>query len=158
MREPDIVGTEALCWESAAPDIVDPDHTAIASYVICAPHAHPFWAWHTVNVVHLRETERFDAPRLAFPGASHEVMVFALNPEKDAGIDPDDPGTWDMMTPPDVVHQVILPNDEAAVMLAFLVAHSCARGDLIPDSDWRTAWGATLDKTAEHLRLGGHPG
>lgn len=159
MRDADIVGLVARCWKCGVTEIEGVPTANIASYLIFAPLAHPLWSWHVLSVVHLRETPELGPPRhVAFPGATHEVLVLALDPRKDAQLDPDDPMTWKFLVPPDVVHQVILEDDDAAATLADQVARAVASGDLIPDSDWRSLWVAALDLTAEHSRLGGHPG
>lgn len=161
MRPPDTRGLSvpavADVWHSRESRI-DGTVPTIAAYVIRAPRAHPFWDWHVMCVVHLRYHPDFgQANHIAFPGATHEVLVTALDPTHDAGIDPDNGTTWKHMQPHDMVHQVIVNSDAEAARLAELCAKAVADGHLVPDSDHRAFWELMLDNTAEHLRLGGHP-
>lgn len=162
MRTPDTHGLRdpalADVWRSRDKRIGGSEPT-IAAYLIRAPYAHPFWDWHVLAVIHLRDHPDYGPARhIAFPGASHEVLVTALNPERDGLVNPDDASSWDHMNPHDFVGQVMLADDVQAARLAELLAFAVADGNLVPDSDHREWWKQVLATTAEHVRLGGHPG
>lgn len=53
----------------------------VAWWVITAPHANPLWTQYLLCCIRLREIERLPPPVRDFPGASHQVTVFTLNPE-----------------------------------------------------------------------------
>lgn len=157
MRDPDIAGSAAALWLCGEDD-PGKMRASLGAYLVCAPQAHPFWSWHVLSIIHLRETpELGPANRVDFPGATHEVLSVALSPDYDAGLDPDDISTWVMLRPEDVVHQVMLADDEQASELLGLAAKAVAEGMLIPDSDWQTTWERILNRTCEHIRLGDHP-
>lgn len=150
MRDADLVGPAAWLWECVV-DNGDPAPSALATYLIFAPGAHPLWSWHLMSIIHLRPTEKHGEAHIQFPGATHEVLVIALK------LDPDDFRTWRPLMPSDVCHQVMLPSDEEAVLFVAQIARAVSEGMLIPDSDWRERWAGILNRTAEHSRLGGHP-
>lgn len=158
-REPEWANL-ARVWRSRDPRI-DGDHPTIAAYVVFAPLAHPWWSWHTMSIVHLRpwpgDPVKPDAD-LRDPTMTHEVMVLAIDPQHQDKLALDDADTWKFLLPPDVVVQVSLPDDAAAGKMMELVARAVADGMLVPDSDYRERWDRTLANTAEHVRLGGHPG
>ena len=151
------IGRAARVWRAPLSDDRRKRRAALAMYLLDAPGAHPFWRFHALMVIHLRPEKGIPEPKLHFPGATHEFGVFALDPADDAGIDAGDIATWHYLMPPDAVVQVILPSDEAAVAVGELAAVAVAEGTLVPDSDHRRAWDAMLQRTAEHVRLGGHP-
>lgn len=64
-----------------------PDTPAAAEtlcmWVITAPAYHPFWSQYVLGVVRLRfDTPGFPDPVLKFPGATHELHVLVLDPER----------------------------------------------------------------------------
>lgn len=160
MRRADLAGTYGQAWEYRG-DRTDEawrEDAYMGGYLIHAPAAHPLRAWHLLMGIHLRPDNRAPTlPFLRFPGATHEIMVLALNPEHDAALDPDDRETFKWLEPPDVTEQVVLGSDDQARELVRLCATGCVHGVLVPDSDFRSAWRASLEQTSEHLRLGGHP-
>lgn len=131
-------------------------HATVGQWLVEAPGAHPFWWWYCVGVVHLRPVEGMPPPVIRFPGASHEIMFVALNPEKPLP-DLDDWKGMSPLHPIDLEHQFIVPDDEAARELGELAVRFMLRGNS-PDQDFRQYWRDVINNTAEHSRLGGHPG
>lgn len=151
------------CWNLRKPEkLARPDYNAhIAGWIINGPY-HPFWRWWNLSIVHLRDIPGVEPAHVQFPGATHEVIIATINPERCSKPDIDalERGTVQLpfLSPMDLVHQVILVSDEQAAELAELMINAILSGDYSPDSDFRGRWKSILDRTAEHLRLGGHPG
>lgn len=159
--EPDLAGV-GRAWKldldlyRDGPNMM-PDHEGtVAWWLVHAPGAHPFWSWYVVGTVHLREIEgQTRRPHLQFPGASHEILFVALNPEHplpslDAWAD------IQFLEPLDLVEQFIVSDDDAAAELTELVVKHIVDG-MSPDQDHRQYWAGAIARTAEHIRLGGHP-
>jgi hypothetical protein len=161
-REPDTLGASGRAWKVGVPDET-PDFQREAEcgvWIVHAPHAHSVWWWYAVMVVSLREIPGAPPSRLQFPGASHELLIVALNPEEPLP----DVDRWGAagtppvryLTPIDQCVQFIVADDEQAQTLANLVVDVIADG-MSPDQDFRGWWQDCVAKTSEHLRLGGHP-
>lgn len=135
-----------------------PEFEATVSFwLVCAPSSHPWWWWYVVSVIHLRQIPGTPPVHFQFPGATHEVLFLALSPEHPLP-DVEDWKAMQYLTPPDLVHQVILPDDDGARELCELVVKGIVCLEMNPDVDNRSTWRSSLDQTAEHVRLGGHPG
>lgn len=132
--------------------------TTIGTWLIFAPSAHPFWSWHVMFMMALREHPGVPPAKLQFPGAAYEVLVLALDPDKPV---PDPrattPGAVAHMLPPDAAVQIIDPGgDDRAREILRAVAQAVAGGTLIPDSDYAEFWRESLTATAEHFAEGRH--
>lgn len=157
---PDMVGAAAKVWTFAPPPPSDdPRHaTTIGdSYLIFAPAAHPFWAWHVLMGVALRDTPGVEPAKRQYPEAEYELLVLALDPARPTP----DPRVWPlpglpMLQPPDAVVQFHGTGDENAATLLKLCARAVADGVLVPDSDHRGNWVRTVTASAEHFHPGGH--
>lgn len=160
MRPPDYQGVYGQAWQFRG-ELKDEAWRVdrwCGTWLVRCPGAHPFWSFHTIQAISLAEhPEQPNPPFLRFPGATHELMVLALNPEHDAGIDPDVMESMKWMVPPDFAGQAILPSDAHAKELVEFAARACCDGVIVPDSDFRAHWQGMLDRTAEHMRIGGHP-
>lgn len=125
-------------------------------WLVHAPHGNPFWPWYMVAVVNLRDHKgQTGSPFIQFPGASHELLVVALNPE-----DPlPDVDAWTQpryLVPVDQCVQFIVADDKQATSLLDVVVKGILSG-ISPDQDYRALWREMVAQTAEHIRLGGHP-
>ena len=129
----------------------------IASWLLFAPHAHPLWSYHTLDIVHLRTLPDEPAPVLRFRDATHELLVISLNPEDQPYTIEEVQHKYDtnqglhFLTPPDVSEQLECSDDEARKLAAY-AARACCHGILLPDSDGRSGWRMSLGKTLKHLR------
>lgn len=160
-RDPDIHGV-GRAWKVLAPDAPQwQQQASCGAWLVHAPHGHPFWTWYAVQCISLREIAGQDRPpHLQFPGASHEWLVLALNPEQPL---PDierwnGPGTPPMqyLEPIDQCVQFIVADDDQARELCELTVRHILSG-VSPDQDFREYWRTAIANTAEHIRLGGHP-
>lgn len=136
--------------------------TTVAWWLLTGPW-HPFWTQFVISVVHLRPVEGRPPAHLQFPGATHELVVMALNPG-------DPPKVHEAATleaggiaavggylkPVDVVHQFTATDDEM-VALAELCALGCVNRALTPSTDdaremLREHWLSACVRTLAHMR------
>jgi hypothetical protein len=129
------------------------------AWLIFAPQAHMLWSWHVLFGVSLEEKLGVDPPKKQYPEAEYEFMVWACDPSEPAP----DPRKWPMgrvdgwlLSPPDVVVQFHGVDKDQAAEILELCAHACARGHLVPDSDYRSHWDSTIKTTAQHYARGIH--
>lgn len=161
-RAPDVDG-HAKAWRIKSPSAPAwQNEGCAAAWLLHVPWAHPLWSFYVLQTIALRSIEAEDRPPvLQFPGASHEMLVSALNPDMPLA-DIDDwngPGTPPMayLEPFDQCVQFIVADDAQAELVSDLVVRAIVEGNLSPDSDFRGLWRETIANTAEHVRLGGHP-
>jgi hypothetical protein len=160
MREPDFEGTGGRAWRIAIrPE--DRDHVdqeaSLAAWHLNCPHAHPFWSWYMVTLIHLRDVPGMSKPATKqYPGASHEVIVMSLNPDHALT----EPGQIQhplyYLEPFDHVIQFDGTTDEQAIRVIELYVRACVDGHISPDQDYREAWKSMMRKTVEHVVTGGH--
>lgn len=133
---------------------------SVCTYLITSPGWHPLWSQYALFVVSLR-----DAPNVApavrkFDGATHELIVLVINPEKALTVE-DMTGhcrTGDMpfLSPVNIVEQFKTTDDEI-LTLAWLAARAVVHGQLNPEvadapTFIRGVWHDSLTKTLAHLR------
>src|SRR5574337_683239 len=146
MREPDFVGVFGRAWKlsdeairraSNLPDDVDVPIKGV--WVVCAPNSHPVWPWYRVLMYDLKRIAGVPDAKIYLPGATHEFVVQALNPNNY-------PPTVDEMpmyylTPANFAAQMVCPSDEAAVRtIEALAIKDIVNGRLSPDTDFTFQW------------------
>lgn len=159
MRAPDVQGGAGRAW--CIPNrSTHPDHAAgLISYLLDVPGAHPFWHRWALSVIHLRPIHNVRPAVIRLPGATHEIIIASIDPKWAPVEDMDDLGFSrgvPYLRPIDVMHQFIVRGDVDAVQLGTLCARAVCDGILSPDQDHRSAWVASIDATAAHLRQGRH--
>lgn len=131
-----------------------PDWSATVSlWFITAPGQSPAWDKYLLSVVHLRDVPDVPPAKVNVPGATHEVMLRALDPTKHPT--PLNADTWKHLIPINFVEQVQLPDDAAAKELVELAAVAVVRGVLwaeAPLAGQTEPWRTSILKTAAHLR------
>ena len=130
---------DAWCAKSGTPR--DQDCT-VAGWLIEAPWAHPLWHSYQLSLVHLRPMPGFPAPIIHLAGATHELVLFALNPdfprepvltlESDAHI----------LTPVNYAGQFIASSDAEADSRVEGAVGLIMSGELSPDTDFQRQWEA----------------
>ena len=157
--DPVIVGSAGQAWAIPNRSPV-PDHAAcLCTYLLRAPGFHPFWDRWALSCVHLRPIEGVRPAVLNLPGASHELLIVAIDPawnppdEDDFGFSR---GGVPFLSPIDVAQQFRVNGDRQAQELARLCVLAICRGHMSPDQDYRAAWKDTIEATADHLRRGLH--
>jgi hypothetical protein len=143
------------------PDIPSAAET-VCTWLLTAPYAHPLWSQYALIVVRLRDLPGFPPPARQFDGATHELLVVALNPEHGTMTPAGVGRRWrkgrslPYLTPVNVAHQ-IEGTDEEAAELAEAAAMGVVHGALTPETGdapefIRMAWKASLVKTLAHAR------
>lgn len=136
-----------------AHDPPDARGTVTAWWLDC-PGQSPFWHVYLLSVVHLRPLDGVRPAVIGVPGATHELVVVALDPREPTPL-MTDPTTWKYLTPVNVAEQLELPDDDAARYAAYLAAWGVVEGVLPaepPHTGQREPWRTSLVKTAAHLR------
>lgn len=130
----------------------------VVSWLLYAPAAHPLWSFHTLDVIRLLPAEDGEKPPvLRFPEATHELLVLSLHPEyqpytvEDVNRRIRENSGIPFLTPPDVVEQFAASDSEMELLAAY-AARAVCHGMLIPDSDFRSQWHSSLEKTLAHIR------
>jgi len=77
-------------------------------------------------MIHLRPIEGVKPPIIRRQGATHEVMLYALDPKPNPV--PEDLNTWHFLRPVNYVGQMTLPSDQAAVDCLYHLARGVADG------------------------------
>lgn len=123
----------------------------ISCFKLQVPHAHPFWSTYLWTSVHLRPVGGRPDAQLHFPGATHEFMLLALDPNNDDG------PPWHYLLPPNVVFQMSGSDDECK-KLTELFADAVINNGLPVEDGGRALsnmWKQTCYASLDHLR--GHP-
>lgn len=158
---PDLEGY-GRAWKVECPDaLAHQREAACGQWLVHAPHGHPWWPWYAVQAVHLRPLEGQPPAALQFPGASHELLVVALDPDKPLPEvkrwgSPDTPPMCHLEPVDQCVQFIVADDDQARQVCELVVRHIVLDGQS-PDQDFRAYWASGIANTAEHVRLGGHP-
>lgn len=120
------------------------------TWVLKAPWAHPLW--HSYAVIIYDLTTKVDGlpdPVIYMEGATHELMVLALNPEKPVG-----PGLH-FLRPANHGYQFKADSNEAATARVIALLDEMAAGILSPDTDFRSMWDVRFRDGVSLLKGGG---
>lgn len=101
----------------------------------------------------LAETEGFPTAHLNSPEMTHEVIVYALDPNQKPI--PTDKSTWSILRPVNVSEQIELGSDGDAAELSVMLALAVLEGKLPAEpllSGSREPWHTIVNGTAAHLR------
>lgn len=129
----------------------DADAT-VGVFIVHQPRAHPFWDYWCVSLIHLREIDGTPIAHKDWPEATHEFMVMALQPGRPLpalDITPD----WKphYLTPFDLVRQVQVSSDVAALSLLGRFVQLTVSGHMALDSDFRSTNEQFLTREASKL-------
>lgn len=124
------------------------DDAGVALWIVEAPWAHPFWHSYFVSVVHLRPIEGGRPPNLADPRATHELMIFAMDPAKPRHPQMIGDMAWQWLHPANFGAQLLEMRDEDAATRLEGAVSLIVEGELNPDTDampqWRALFGDNL--------------
>src|ERR1700674_3928364 len=85
LTEPDLIGEHGKAWrcnlEAMRKKVSNPDDCTIAAWIVHAPWAHPLWHSYHLTLSSLAPTPGIREAVLYVPGASHELMVWACDPD-----------------------------------------------------------------------------
>lgn len=134
----------------------------VCHWLLTAPGQSPAWNQYNVAVVRLRDgIPGMPPPIRQFPGATHEVLILALDPtpgpqtvETMAGHA--ERGDLPFLTPVNLAHQ-IEGSDAEAEELAYLAVRAICDGLMAAEpplgaESFRAGWKQTLVKTLAHIR------
>lgn len=110
--------------------------STVEAWLVHAPWAHPMWPVHMVAVIHLRAVEGVKDPVIRLEGATHEIVVYAVSPEKPTYID----ARNDLLFPVNFVGQFAAKDDEAARDRLRFTVGEIVKGQLNPDTDGFRQW------------------
>lgn len=132
-------GTHGKAWRldySKWPRAGTTPHASIDGWIVEALWAHPMWHSYILSAVHLRAIEGFPPAVINLPGATHEVMLYALDPQHTPQLD----RFPKVLTPPNFFGQWIAESDEAAAKKVEACVDEIIAGELSPDTDLRCMW------------------
>lgn len=91
-----------------------PDTAMVAAWIVDdAKRMNPIWWHYFVCMGHLRDLPGWPQPaHKRFPQATHELRVDAMDSQKQPTAD--DPKTWSLLSPENVVWQFVCDSDERA--------------------------------------------
>lgn len=143
--EPSIKGAHGRAWPvdiaatrqrvSVKPEL---DGT-VAFWIVEATWAHMAWHSYAIIVVHLRPLAEPRETTFYVDGATHEIWVYALNPEHARG--PMIKGqSLALLTPKNFAAQFIEISDDLACARVAKAVKMICDGELSPDTDFMRQW------------------
>ena len=145
---PTIAGEHGRAWRA---DIengkrqrgINPANDAtLDHWIVEAPFAHPFWHSYSIVLIHLRPMPDARETKFYLDGATHEMWVWSLDPNKsrrrliETGIVQ---GEW--LSPKNFSARFIEVADDLAQARIYAAVVSITRADLSPDTDYIRYWG-----------------
>lgn len=118
--------------------------TGVGSWIIRAPWMHLAWKDHYVGICHLRDVPAMPPAKIILPGATHEMSVFALNPDQEPNI-----LSLRILTPISIAQQFTAKSDADAVNMIQQLFLYVLDGKLSVDSDYRSTWRHMLTECPE---------
>lgn len=133
---PNFMGSVGQAWE--CPDLppeVGP-HANIGRWRVRQPYAHICWYDYELSLCALRPIPGTCVPRLYLPDATHEIVLFALDPRERVRLE----FPCAQLQPANFAAQFIADSDEAARQRVAAVVQEICDGHLNPDTDARAQW------------------
>ena len=141
-RIPDLVGPHGKAWKQDFDSFrklhpgLGPDGS-VCVWIVSAPWAHPVWHSYLIVCLFLRDVPGVPPAKVAMAGATHEVIVAALDPEQKRIPLNDYPK---MLKPLNFAGQWIAASDEAAAAKIEATVLEIVNGTLSPDTDFLREW------------------
>jgi len=129
----DLAAAQKLC------NIKPEDDGALDVWIVEAPWANLAWHSYGIVLVHLRPMPDNRETRFYLKDASHEIWVYALDPNQDRN-EMLKTGALAFLTPKNFAAQFIEPNDDEARKRVETSVRMICAGNLSPDSDYLRAW------------------
>ncbi|MFF3891356.1 hypothetical protein [Streptomyces sp. NPDC001914] len=159
MTDLDITEASGPCGTAVrVPAETHADNPAVLDqWIITAPCWHPVWTQYLLGLISLADLPDTPPAHLQRPGMSHELVVFALNPEHgpyDAAAFTSQHAAECVLTPVNVVEQ-FTSTDTQARNLTALCAKACTDGILTPETGdapdrIRATWRSAIRQTLDH--------
>lgn len=120
----------------------DGPHAGIGCWIVEAPWAHPLWHSYAISLAHMRHVEGLQDNHVYLEGATHEIYVFALDPNADlekiiSGEEFSGPA---LLHPMNFAAQFIANDDEEAQARVYKSIKEIIDGKLSPDTDFISMW------------------
>ncbi|WP_374572566.1 hypothetical protein [Phenylobacterium sp.] len=128
----------------------------VANWVVEAPWAHPIWHSYWIALVHLRPIPGLvGATRFYLKDATHELWVFALNPDarREPFVAAQEGPKY--LTPKNFGAQLVEANDAEAFGRVEAAVRDIVDGQLNPDTDAMSQWAARFGDNMLKDRPGG---
>jgi hypothetical protein len=144
---PDISGSCGRAWKCDLAEgrrrmgVRDEDDAALVHWVIEAPWAHPCWHSYSLVMVHLRPMADGRETKFYLPCASHELWLYALDPDADRGelLATAIVGScW--LRPGNFAGQFVELGDADALARVERTVREICDGSLSPDTDFQREW------------------
>jgi hypothetical protein len=120
---------------------IAPDaHATLAQWIIEARWAHPIWDSYAIILMHLRPMADGRETLIHREGATHEMLVFALNPEHPRSPTIHGTGPVHFLQPVNFGAQLVEPDDAAAMTRIEDTVDRIINGTLNPDTDALSQW------------------
>lgn len=130
-------GSESYAWMQPTPGALIFNVT----WIIIAPWAHPIWSQYALLLYDLTSPSRAGPPTIHMPGATHEFMLFALDPAAPVARDSSiRDASLRLLQPPNHGYQLYAASDDDAVARIQQVVDRIVAGNMSPDTDFRWEW------------------
>lgn len=154
MRSPDQKGGKVRAWNISGriPELATDElqrQSALASWLLHVPWAHPFWTWYVLHVVSLADVPGFPPSHKFYPDASYQLIVGALHPDSQ----PYDPDTATRLAPLRPIDQAVQFHgitDAQAIRVAGEMVRLVTLG-LSPDQDFRSQWSTLVGEVVRKI-------
>lgn len=115
-----------------------------ALWIVTAPWAHPLWSQYAFSLVDLTTPVPGQPPVIHLPGATHEFLLFAINPDMPVDKWSDRQPGW-LLSPINCGYQFIAESHEAALARIQGYVDLVLAGKLSPDTDFRSMWNSLFE-------------
>jgi hypothetical protein len=111
-------------------------------WLVEAEWAHPVWHSYLISLIHLRPTPGLLLPKIYVPCATHELVLYALQPDGDRDrVLVDGLGSWcKCMSPVNFCAQIVEVTDDLARQRIREAVELICQGSLSPDTDYLGQW------------------
>lgn len=145
MRAPDLDGPRGQAWlvrddetraMYAKTNRKVPPTSTVVWWLIHAPGYHPWWNNYQLSLIHLRPVDGLPPAKINLPGATHEVMLFAMSPDSQFSLE----SFMIPLSPANFFGQFIAHDDESAAEKIKETVNEILIGSLSPDTDYVREW------------------
>lgn len=153
-QQPRFARSEGRAWliDRETIDQGAPLNACEAQWLIEAPWAHPISHSYLLSLVHLRERTGLPAPVRTLKGATHEIVLFALDPAFPRA-DALERGVFHPLGPANFVSQFIETGFGEAVLRVELAVKAICTGLMSPDTDYTAQWTRLFGSNTIALRV-----
>lgn len=110
------------------------------SWIISAPWAHPVWHQYGLYLYDLTSPHKDGPPTIHAPGATHEFLLYALDPAKPVPRNAETAAGAQWLQPPNYGYQFKAESDLVARQRLQKVVDRIVAKEISPDTDFRQTW------------------